>query len=149
MLCAALTALLLSGCAFAVPRVQAQNLRLDVRLLVDVQGSQRKAVKLEIAQVAAEHLSEFDNITVVPVYADDVFGGTIDAAEARQRLRQMLENDQQNTLLGMIGPFNLDIAHSELPVTSNAQLAVISPSLTDECLTQTRPYCVGGEPKRW
>ena len=44
-------------------------------------------------------------------------------------------------ILGMVGPFNSGVAKAEIPVANAAPLAMISPSNTNECLTQSLSYC--------
>ena len=140
-------ATMLSGCgAFAIPPIQGQGRVLTARLLVDVEGSQRRAVDLAVQDIRAAHFTELDNVAIQEVYADDRLDGDLDPAAARQRLRQLLAEDTQRNLLGMIGPLNQDVARAELAVANKAQLVVVSPDLTSECLTQARLYCAKGEP---
>jgi branched-chain amino acid transport system substrate-binding protein len=43
---------------------------------------------------------------------------------------------------GIVGPLNTNVAQTELPVAKQAPIALISPSTTDDCLTQTTPASV-------
>jgi branched-chain amino acid transport system substrate-binding protein len=55
-----------------------------------------------------------------------------------QNVQAMLSNSK---VLGMVGPFNSGVAKAEIPVANQAPLAMISPSNTNECLTQALDYC--------
>jgi branched-chain amino acid transport system substrate-binding protein len=44
-------------------------------------------------------------------------------------------------VLGMVGPYSSNVAFAEIPIANRADLAMISPSTTSECLTQAYPYC--------
>lgn len=69
---------------------------------------------------------------------DDAVNGSHDPQKGAQNVQQMISD---NTILGMVGPFNSNVAQAEIPVANQAHLAMISPSNTNECLTQTFPYC--------
>src|SRR5207302_6395791 len=53
-------------------------------------------------------------------------------------VQQMISNSK---VLAMVGPFNSNVARAEIPIANQAPLAMMSPSNTNECLTQTFPYC--------
>ena len=69
---------------------------------------------------------------------DDAVNGAHDAQKGVQNVQQMLANPK---ILGMVGPFNSGVAKAEIPVANNAGFVMISPSNTNECLTQTFDYC--------
>jgi branched-chain amino acid transport system substrate-binding protein len=46
-------------------------------------------------------------------------------------------------VLGMVGPFNSNVAKAEIPIANSAHLTMISPANTNECLTKDLPYCAG------
>ena len=69
---------------------------------------------------------------------DDAVNGKHDPQKGVQNVQQMISD---NTVLGMVGPFNSNVAKAEIPVANNAPLAMISPSNTNECLTQSLDYC--------
>jgi len=69
---------------------------------------------------------------------DDAVNGAHDPAKGVQNVQAMIAN---KLILGMVGPFNSNVAKAEIPVTNAAPLAMISPSNTNECLTVTYPYC--------
>jgi len=76
------------------------------------------------------------------VIEDDVSQGIHDAAKGAQNVQRLAADDH---VIGMVGPLYDSLAKSELPVANAAQLAVVSPAATDECLTQEPPdgHCGG------
>lgn len=48
---------------------------------------------------------------------------------------------QDQSVLGVVGPFNSSVALTEIPVASQNHLAMISPSNTNPCLTVVLPVC--------
>jgi branched-chain amino acid transport system substrate-binding protein len=55
---------------------------------------------------------------------------------------------QDPRVLGMVGPFNSGIAYVEIPVAGAADLAMLSPSNTNSCVTLEFPFCGKGLPPR-
>lgn len=56
-----------------------------------------------------------------------------DPAQGAANVRQFVAD---STVLGMVGPFNSSVAKAEIPITNQADLTMISPANTNECLTQ-------------
>ncbi|MEA2668146.1 MAG: branched-chain amino acid transport system substrate-binding protein, partial [Chloroflexota bacterium] len=73
---------------------------------------------------------------------DDVLKGVHDPAQGAKNV-ELLAGDPN--VAGLIGPLYDSVAKSELPVANAAHLAMISPAVTDECLTQEPPdgHCRG------
>ena len=69
---------------------------------------------------------------------DDAVNGVHDPQKGAQNAQQMVANTK---VLGMVGPFNSSVARAMIPVANRASLVMISPANTNECLTQTFPYC--------
>jgi branched-chain amino acid transport system substrate-binding protein len=69
--------------------------------------------------------------------------GKHDPQQGANNVKQFI-ND--TAVVGMLGPFNSNVARAEMPLTSQADLPMISPSNTGECLTQQHDYCTNGEP---
>ena len=69
---------------------------------------------------------------------DDAVNGVHDPQKGAQNVTDMCGNSK---VLAMVGPFNSNVARAEIPVANKCNLAMISPSNTNECLTQTFPYC--------
>ena len=69
---------------------------------------------------------------------DDTVNGVHDPQKGAQNVQQMLSDPK---VLAMVGPFNSNVARAEIPIANQGQLAMMSPSNTNECLTQLFPYC--------
>jgi len=69
---------------------------------------------------------------------DDAVNGVHDPQKGAQNFTDMVNNAK---ILGVVGPFNSNVARATIPVANKANLAMISPSNTNECLTQDFPYC--------
>jgi branched-chain amino acid transport system substrate-binding protein len=69
---------------------------------------------------------------------DDTVNGVHDPQKGAQNVQQMLSDPKT---VAMIGPFNSNVALAEIPIANGGPLAMMSPSNTNECLTQTFPYC--------
>jgi branched-chain amino acid transport system substrate-binding protein len=66
------------------------------------------------------------------VLLDDAVQGKHDPAAGAQNVKTFIAD---NDVLGMIGPFNSNVAKSEIPLTNDAGLVQISPSNTSDGLT--------------
>ena len=92
----------------------------------------------EGANFAVTRAATVRGFTLKFVPFDDAVNGTHDAAKGVQNVQAMISN---KLILGMVGPFNSGVAKAEIPVANAAPLAMMSPSNTNECLTQDLPYC--------
>jgi branched-chain amino acid transport system substrate-binding protein len=90
------------------------------------------------AQFAVQQAGAIKGFKLTFLPFDDAVNGVHDPQKGAQNVNQMLSNSK---VLGMVGPFNSNVARAEIPVANNASLAMISPSNTNECLTQTFDYC--------
>ena len=72
-------------------------------------------------------------VAVQAVTYDDVSKGIHDPATGSSNVQAMAADSH---VVGMIGPLYDSLARSEIPAANAAQLAIISPANTDECLTQ-------------
>ncbi|HEX3630522.1 MAG TPA: branched-chain amino acid ABC transporter substrate-binding protein, partial [Candidatus Dormibacteraeota bacterium] len=64
---------------------------------------------------------------------DDAVNGVHDVGQGAKNVQQFVAD---STVLGMVGPFNSSVAAGEIPIANSANLAMISPANTNECLTQ-------------
>jgi len=69
---------------------------------------------------------------------DDAVNGVHDPQKGAQNVAQMMADPR---VLGMVGPFNSNVARAEIPIANQASLAMISPANIDECLTQALAHC--------
>jgi len=87
---------------------------------------------------AASQLTTYKGIKITFKPFDDTVNGVHDPQKGAQNVQQMLSDPK---VLAMVGPFNSNVARAEIPIANQGQLAMMSPSNTNECLTQTFPYC--------
>jgi branched-chain amino acid transport system substrate-binding protein len=80
----------------------------------------------------------YHGFTIKFVPFDDAVNGAHDPQKGVQNVQAMIANSK---VLGMVGPFNSSVAKAEIPVGNQAPLVMISPSNTNECLTQALDYC--------
>jgi branched-chain amino acid transport system substrate-binding protein len=74
-------------------------------------------------------------IKLVFVPKDDVGpSGAHDPAVGAQNVTSLIGDA---LVAGIVGPFNSSVAQSEMPIANQAPIALISPSNTNQCLTQT------------
>jgi len=69
---------------------------------------------------------------------DDAVNGVHDPQKGAQNVTDMCNNPK---VLAMVGPFNSNVARATIPVANKCNLAMMSPSNTNECLTQDFAYC--------
>ncbi len=71
------------------------------------------------------------------VTKDDVgAGGTHDPTVGATNVQQLIGDAE---VAGIVGPFNSNVAQSEMPIANQAPIVLISPSNTNTCLTQNTP----------
>ena len=92
----------------------------------------------EGANFAVTRAATVRGFTLKFVPFDDAVNGVHDPAHGVQNVQAMISN---KLILGMVGPFNSNVAKAEIPVANAAPLAMMSPSNTNECLTVTYAYC--------
>src|SRR5579872_925353 len=71
-------------------------------------------------------------ITLQVQTLDDAVQGTHDPAAGAQNIKTFAADQ---SILGVVGPFNSNVAQAEIPVSNDAGLALISPSNTNDGLT--------------
>jgi branched-chain amino acid transport system substrate-binding protein len=86
----------------------------------------------------AENQNLGSGYTLQTIHFDDVSAqsGNPDPQTGANNVRQMVRN---SCVIGMVGPFNSDVASAEMPTAAEAGLLMISPSNTNPALT-LRPY---------
>jgi branched-chain amino acid transport system substrate-binding protein len=76
--------------------------------------------------------------TLSPVALDDAVNGVHDPKQGAANVQQLVAD---SAVLGMMGPFNSNVARAEIPIANSVNLTMVSPSNTNECLTQRIPSC--------
>ncbi|MEK6225298.1 MAG: branched-chain amino acid ABC transporter substrate-binding protein [Chloroflexota bacterium] len=69
---------------------------------------------------------------------DDTVNGNHNPEKGAQNIQEMIADAK---ILGMIGPNNSNVARAMIPIANRASFTMISAANTNECLTQTFPYC--------
>ena len=77
---------------------------------------------------------------VAVVDLDDVVGDVHNADKGAENARALVANPE---VLGMVGPYNSNVALAQVPITNQAHMAQISPANANECLTKDIPSCRG------
>src|SRR2546423_4916183 len=90
------------------------------------------------AAFAVSQLATYKGIKITFKPFDDTVNGVHDPQKGAQNVQQMLSDSK---VLAMVGPFNSNVARAEIPIANQEPLAMMSPSNTNECLTQLFPYC--------
>ena len=90
------------------------------------------------AAFAVSQTPTYKGIKISFLPFDDAVNGVHDPQKGAQNAQQMLSNAK---VLAMVGPFNSNVARAMIPVANQGALAMMSPANTNECLTQTFPYC--------
>jgi branched-chain amino acid transport system substrate-binding protein len=86
---------------------------------------------LAIEQANARHaLGPF---TIVPVTLDDAVQGVHDPAQGVQNVKTFIADE---AVLGIVGPYNSNVAQAQIPVTNDAGIVQISPATTSPLLTE-------------
>jgi branched-chain amino acid transport system substrate-binding protein len=71
--------------------------------------------------------------TIVPVTLDDAVQGVHDPAQGVQNVKTFIADP---TVLGIVGPYNSNVAQAQIPVTNDAGIVQISPATTSPLLTE-------------
>ncbi|HEY8732482.1 MAG TPA: branched-chain amino acid ABC transporter substrate-binding protein, partial [Candidatus Limnocylindria bacterium] len=87
---------------------------------------------------ALSQLTTYKGIKITFKPFDDTVNGVHDPQKGAQNVQQMLSDPK---VLAMVGPFNSNVAFAEIPIANGGPLAMMSPSNTNECITQDFSYC--------
>jgi branched-chain amino acid transport system substrate-binding protein len=74
-----------------------------------------------------------DGFDISLVTSDDSTGGVPDTSRGAGNIRAFVQDQQ---VLAVIGPFDSNVARSEIPIANQALLAMVSPVTSSPCLTQ-------------
>ena len=82
---------------------------------------------------AVQTAGTVEGFTIVVSNLDDAVSGVHDPQKGAQNLQQFVSD---SAVLGVVGPFNSNVARAEIPISNRAHLAQISPANTNQCLTK-------------
>lgn len=89
-------------------------------------------------EFAVSQAGSVDGYTLAVDNHDDAPAGQHDPNVGASNVRTMIADP---SVLGMVGPFNSNVAKVEIPIANQASLAMISPSNTNPCLTKDITAC--------
>ena len=92
----------------------------------------------EGARYAVEQRRTIGKFRLIFKPFDDSLAGVQDPAKGAQNIKRMGVDSE---ILGIVGPFNSTEAKAEIPVASQYNLALVSPSATANCLTASLVSC--------
>jgi branched-chain amino acid transport system substrate-binding protein len=135
-LAAALGIALTSALAVPVPAAAANTVKIGVDLPVSGADATngiptRNGVILAVEQANAKPMPGGLKFEVSSL--DDAVQGVHDPAQGAQNVKTFIAD---SAVLGMVGPFNSNVAKAEIPLTNDAGLVQISPSNTNTGLTK-------------
>jgi branched-chain amino acid transport system substrate-binding protein len=89
-------------------------------------------------QLAIDQHPNIGHYKLVYMPLDDTLAGRPSPEQGIQNVKGMIADAQ---VLGMIGPYGSTAAFGEIPLANAAGLVMLSPSVTNACLTQTASVC--------
>jgi branched-chain amino acid transport system substrate-binding protein len=82
---------------------------------------------------AVQTAGSVEGYTIQVFNLDDAVNGVHDPQKGAQNMQQFVADSK---VLGVVGPFNSNVARAEIPISNRAKLAQISPANTNQCLTK-------------
>ncbi len=130
----ALASLVLAACG---PGGGGAATKGEIKIGVDLPLSGAEASNgvptLNGVKFAVQQVGSVEGFTLSVFNLDDAVNGVHDPQKGAQNLQQFV-NDSK--VLGVVGPFNSNVARAEIPISNRANLAQISPANTNQCLTK-------------
>src|SRR5437762_1922184 len=83
---------------------------------------------------AVQTAGSVEGYTIKVKNLDDAVNGVHDPQKGAQNMQAFVAD---TSVLGVVGPFNSNVARAEIPISNRAKLAQISPANTNQCLTRT------------
>lgn len=97
----------------------------------------------QVIQFAINQNPTIRNFKLGYVPFDDYLGSAPSQAKGVQNVKEMIANAR---VLAMVGPWTSGMAFAEIPVANPANLVMLSPANTNECITLPDPSCGPGKP---
>jgi branched-chain amino acid transport system substrate-binding protein len=99
---------------------------------------------VQAIQLAINQHDNIDGFKLGYLGFDDFLGHAAFPPKGIQNVKAMIANAK---VLGMIGPWTSNVAFAEIPVANPYELAMISPTNTNDCITREEPgVCLSGQP---
>jgi branched-chain amino acid transport system substrate-binding protein len=134
------TALVVAACGAAPGGGSADKGEIIIASNFPTSGAERASGRGPEAGVAyaVQLSSTIKGFKITHKPYDDAVNGVHDPQKGAQNYTDMVSNSK---ILGVVGPFNSNVARATIPIANRASLVMISPANTNECLTQTFDYC--------
>ena len=118
----------------------AKVIRIGVELPLSGSEGQVGRTALNGVQFFVDQHPTIGGFTVQVVAQDDAVGGVDDPGQGTHNVSTLAADP---LVMGVIGPFNSNVARREIPVANDAHLAMISPAVSSRCLTK-EPFLPAG-----
>ena len=136
------SAILAAACAGGAPGAPAGGDKGEIIIATNfpVSGADRSSGRPAEAgaQFAVQEAATIKGFKLSFKSYDDAVNGVHDPQKGAQNANDMVSNSK---ILALVGPFNSGVAAAIIPILNRANMAIISPANTNECLTQTFDYC--------
>jgi len=127
----------LAGCAGGTSRPAGATLRLGVDLpLSGADGASGRPALNGIRLALADAHNQVAGHPLVLDVRDDAVAGRHDPGLGAANTTAFVADTR---VLALVGPLNSNVARAVIPVAAPARLAIVSPSSSDECLTEDLP----------
>lgn len=103
--------------------------------LSGTEGSQGQPILKGVRYAVTQAGGSVKGFSLQVVDFDDAVNGTHDPQKGAQNVTAMIGD---SAILGFVGPLNSSVAKAEIPIASDAHLAMISPANTNPCLTKAK-----------
>jgi branched-chain amino acid transport system substrate-binding protein len=104
--------------------------------LSGTEGSQGQPILKGVQYAVQRAGGSVNGFTLKVVSYDDAINGSHDPQKGAQNVQAMVGDPK---LLAFVGPLNSSVAKAEIPIASDAHLAMVSPANTNPCLTKDQP----------
>lgn len=136
-----LLALFLAACQTSSTSNPTSPVVGEIIIASDVPLGSNSDYMLPIQQAIQLAISQHPNIEgfkleYMPM--DDALGDKASEEKGAQNVKQMIADPR---VLGMIGPTNSNVAPAEIQIANPADLVMLSPTSTNDCVTLSFPFC--------
>jgi branched-chain amino acid transport system substrate-binding protein len=125
------------ACSGATPP---KVIKIGVDLPLAGAGGRAGMSVLNGAQFFVDRHPTLDGFTVQIAARDDAVDGADDPSQAAANVKALVADP---LVVGVIGPYDSNVARKTIPVANAAHLAVVSPTVSSRCLTK-EPYLPAG-----
>jgi ABC-type branched-chain amino acid transport systems, periplasmic component len=119
--------------------------RADILIASDfpLLGSDFSVQQTQAIQLAIKQQGDIEGFKLGYLPFDDFLGHSASQPKGIQNVKHMIADAR---VLGMIGPWTSNMAYGEIPRANPADLAMVSPANTSDCITVATPICRSDQP---